>query len=153
MPQSNAELISKPEPKAEPEAEKGAWFEDFGPMHELWSRFERGMQIMLGVALITMFGFLGESWGGENIPYTSIMTAVFHVAWAFAISITTGPAVLLLGTIAGRTLPITRRTRGRIYMFVLLAMLSYCWGVLYFSTGDVIVALFEATGALAPREL
>ena len=84
-------------PDQEKEPSDGAWFDDFGPMHEVWVRFERGMQILLGVALITMIGFLGESWGGENIPYENIMKAIFRVAWAFAIAVMTGPFVLLLG--------------------------------------------------------
>ncbi len=109
-------------PEQDEETDRGAWFEDFGPMHEVWIRFERGMQILLGVALITMFGFLGESWGGENIPYEDIMLGVYKVAWAFAIAIMTGPLVLLLGMFAGRFLPFTRRTRGRFYLCVLVAM-------------------------------
>lgn len=140
----------KPESESESESEKGIWFEDFGPMHDVWTRFERGMQIMLGVALITMFGFLGESWGGESIPYTNIMKAILNVSWAFAISVMTSPAVLLFGMLARRLLPISRRTRGRIYALVLLVMLSYCWFVLYHSTGDVISALFKATGSPDP---
>jgi hypothetical protein len=105
---------------------------------------------MLGVALITMFGFLGESWGGENIPYASIMKAILNVGWAFVVSVMTSPAVLLFGMIARRMLPISRSTRGRIYMVVLLAMLGYCWFILYNSTGDVIAALFTATGSPNP---
>jgi hypothetical protein len=137
-------------PQQESKPERNTFFEDFGPMHELWMRLERGMQIMLGLALITMFGFLGESWGGENIPYNSIMTAILRVSWAFAISIMTSPVILALGIIAGRTLPLSRRSRGRIYMIVLLAMLAYCWAALYISTGNVIGSLFDATGTAFP---
>ena len=133
-------------PDQEKESDKGTWYDDFGPMHDLWIRLERGMQIMLGVALITMIGFLGESWGGQNIPYANIMMAVYRVSWAFAVSIMTSPVILLLGTIAGRYSPISRRTRGRIYLFVLLTMLSYCWAMLYISTVDVIESLVTATG-------
>ena len=130
----------------EKQSDNGAWFDDFGPMHEVWIRLERGMQIMLGVALITMFGFLGESWGGENIPYANIMTAVYRVSWAFAISIITSPFILLLGMVARRYSLTSRRTRGRIYLLVLLAMLSYCWVMLYISAVDVIESLVAATG-------
>ena len=132
------------EPAKEPE--DGTWFEDFGPMHDVWIRFERGMQILLGVALITMFGFLGESWGGENIPYRDIMMGVYKVAWAFAISIMTGPIVLLIGMFARRFLPFSRKTRGRCYLVALIAMCIYCWLMLYTSTVDVILALINATG-------
>jgi hypothetical protein len=130
----------------EKESDDGAWFEDFGPMHDVWIRFERGMQILLGVALITMIGFLGESWGGENIPYESIMVAVFRVSWAFAISVMASPTILLLGMFARRHLPFSRRTRGRFYLVALIAMLGYCWTVLYLSAWDVITSLIEATG-------
>lgn len=130
----------------EQERDSGAWFEDFGPMHDIWIRFERGMQILLGVALITMFGFLGESWGGENIPYTNIMKAVYRVSWAFAISIMTSPIILAIGMIARRYLPYSRRARGRVYLFVLVAMLAYCWSLLYVSVIDVIESLVTATG-------
>ena len=133
-------------PDREEAAEDGAWFDDFGPMHAVWVRFERGMQILLGVALITMIGFLGESWGGENIPYENIMMAVYRVSWAFAISIMLGPFILLLGMLARRFLPFSRRTRGRIYLFALIAMCGYCWLVLYTSAVDVIESLIAATG-------
>ena len=133
-------------PEQEKESDKGTWFDDFGPMHDVWMRLERGMQIMLGVALITLFGFLGESWGGENIPYADIMSAVYRVSWAFAISIMTSPVILGLGLIARRYLPISRGTRGRIYLFVLLTMLIYCWVMLYMSSTDVIKSLVAATG-------
>ncbi len=128
------------------ETDRGAWFDDFGPMHEVWIRFERGMQILLGVALITMFGFLGESWGGDNIPYRDIMIGVYKVAWAFAIAIMTGPLTLLLGMLSSRFLPFSRRARGRFYLCVLIAMCAYCWLMLYSSAVDVIEALIEATG-------
>lgn len=124
----------------------GSWFDDFGPMHEVWIRFERGMQILLGVALITIIGFLGESWGGENIPYQNIMVAVYRVSWAFAISIMTGPVMLLLGMLARRLLPFSRRTRGRIYLCALVAMCGYCWVILYISAYDVIQSLIVSTG-------
>jgi hypothetical protein len=133
-------------PDQENEQGEATWFDDFGPMHEVWIRFERGMQILLGVALITMIGFLGESWGGENIPYKNIMVAVFRVSWAFSISIMTGPFILLLGIFARRFLPFSRETRGRFYLFVLVAMCGYCWLVLYTSAVDVIEALIAATG-------
>ncbi len=134
----------------EQEPESGAWFDDFGPMHDVWIRFERGMQILLGVALITMFGFLGESWGGENIPYQNIMTAVYRVSWAFAISIMSPPVILGLGMIARRYLPYSRRARGRAYLVALLIMLAYCWSMLYVSVVDVIESLVTATGIEKP---
>ena len=133
-------------PDQEKESEPGSFFDDFGPMHELWIRLERGMQIMLGVALITMFGFLGESWGGENIPYPEIMKGVYRVSWAFAVSIMTSPAILLLGLAAARVSSISRRARGRIYFVVLMAMLVYCFTLLYISTIDVMQSLVAATG-------
>ncbi len=105
---------------------------------------------MLGVAVITMFGFLGESWGGENIPYKNIMTAVYRVSWAFAISIMTSPIVLGLGLIARRYDWISRRARGRIYLLVLFSMLGYCWANLYLSAVDVVESLAVATGAGEP---
>ncbi|MFK8051301.1 MAG: hypothetical protein AB8B81_22950 [Halioglobus sp.] len=130
----------------EKDADSGSWFDDFGPMHDVWIRLERGMQVMLGVAVITMFGFLGESWGGENIPYADIIKGVLRVSWAFAISIMTSPIVLGLGLIARRYSWLSRRTRGRIYLLVLLCMLGYCWLSLYISTVDVVKALAAATG-------
>ncbi len=133
-------------PEQDEDTDRGAWFEDFGPMHEVWIRFERGMQILLGVALITMFGFLGESWGGENIPYADIMLGVYKVAWAFAIAIMTGPVALLLGMFARKFLPFSRRTRGRVYLCVLVVMCVYCWLILYTSAVDVIESLIAATG-------
>lgn len=133
-------------PDQEEKSKEGAWFDDFGPMHDVWIRFERGMQILLGVALITMIGFLGESWGGEDIPYQSIMMAIYRVAWAFAISVMTGPLVLLLGMFARRFLPFSRRNRGRFYLCILVAMCGYCWLMLYTSAVDVIESLITATG-------
>jgi hypothetical protein len=138
------------EQEREQEADSGAWLDDFGPMHEVWIRFERGMQILLGVALITMFGFLGESWGGENIPYQNIMKAVYRVSWAFAIAIMSPPIILGLGLIARRYLPYSRRTRGRAYLVALLIMLAYCWSMLYVSVVDVIESLVTATGIEKP---
>ena len=132
------------------QSEEGAWFDDFGPMHDVWIRFERGMQILLGVALITIIGFLGESWGGENIPYSNIMLGVYRVSWAFAISIMTGPFVLLLGMFARRYLPFSRRTRGRFYLLALVVMCGYCWITLYTSAVDVIESLSAATGVEGP---
>lgn len=85
---------------------------------------------MLGVPLITMFGFLRESGGGEDIPNVTIMKAILNVSWDFAISVMTSPAVSLFGMVARRILPISRATRERIYMIVLLAMLRYCRFVL-----------------------
>ncbi len=41
----------------EQESESVAWFDDFGPMHDVWIRFERGMQILLGVALLIMLAY------------------------------------------------------------------------------------------------
>lgn len=134
----------------ENDADTGSWFDEFGPMHDVWIRLERGMQVMLGVAVITMFGFLGESWGGENIPYANIVMAVYRVSWAFAISIMTSPLVLGLGLIARRYSWVTRRTRGRIYLFVLFLMLAYCWGILYVSAVDVVDSLAAATGVEEP---
>ena len=128
------------------EADTSSWFEDFGPMHDLWIRLERGMQVMLGVAVITMFGFLGESWGGENVPYTNIITAVYRVSWAFAICIMTSPVVLGLGLIARKYSWLSRQARGRIYLLVLLIMLGYCWAILYVSAVDVVESLAAATG-------
>ena len=137
-------------PEQEKEADTGSWFDDFGPMDDLWIRLERGMQVMLGVAVITMFGFLGESWGGENIPYANIITAVYRVSWAFAISIMTSPVVLGLGLIARRYSWVSRRVRGRIYLIVLFSMLGYCWVILYVSAVDVVESLAAATGVEDP---
>ena len=137
-------------PEQEKEADTGSWFDDFGPMHDVWIRLERGMQVMLGVAVITMFGFLGESWGGENIPYANIITAVYRVSWAFAISIMTSPVVLGLGLIARRYSWTSRRARGRIYLLVLFSMLGYCWVILYVSAVDVVESLATATGVGDP---
>lgn len=134
----------------ENEADTGSWYDDFGPMHDVWIRLERGMQVMLGVAVITMFGFLGESWGGDDIPYANIMTAVYRVSWAFAVSIMTSPLVLGLGLIARRYSWVSRRTRGRIYLLVLFSMLVYCWGILYVSAVDVVDSLAMATGVGVP---
>ena len=39
-------------PDQEKESGKGTWFDDFGPMHDIWIRFERGMQIMLEIAAL-----------------------------------------------------------------------------------------------------
>ncbi|MEH6557246.1 MAG: hypothetical protein V7459_12820 [Oceanicoccus sp.] len=132
--------------------ENRVWFSDFGPMHELWLRLERGMQIILGVALITIFGFLGESWGSENVPYDNIIAAAYRIAWAFAVSIFLSPFVFTLGIIASKTLPASRETRGRIYLVVLLLGLGYCWTLLYVSTADVLEALVEVTGAASPLD-
>ena len=41
-------------PDQNKESEPGSFFDDFGPIHELWIRLERGMQIMLGVVLMAM---------------------------------------------------------------------------------------------------
>ena len=35
-------------PDQEKESDPGSFFDGFGPMHELWIRLERGMQIMPG---------------------------------------------------------------------------------------------------------
>ena len=137
-------------PEKSKEADTGSWFEDFGPMHDLWIRLERGMQVMLGVAVITMFGFLGESWGGENIPYANIMMAVYRVSWAFAVSIMTSPIVLGLGLVARRYSWLSRRTRGQIYLLVMFCMLGYCWALLYISAADVLGSLAAATGVEQP---
>lgn len=133
------------------EADSGSWFDEFGPMHDIWIRLERGMQVMLGLAVITMFGFLGESWGGENIPYDSIMAAVYRVSWAFAVSIMTSPIAFGLGMLARRYTRISRRARGRIYLIVLFSMLGYCWMMLYVSTVDVVESLAAATGVGDPH--
>lgn len=133
-------------PEHDKGTDPGSWFEDFGPMHDVWIRLERGMQVMLGVAVITMFGFLGESWGGENIPYANIIKAVYLVSWAFAVSIMTSPIVLGLGLIARRYSWTSRRARGRIYLIVLVVMLGYCWAALYISAVDVVESLASATG-------
>ena len=131
-------------------ADNRSWFNDFGPMHDLWLRLERGMQIVLGVALITIFGFLGESWGSENVPYDNVIAAAYRIAWAFAVSIFLSPCVLALGIVASKTLPVSRETRGRIYLITLLLGLGYCWILLYVSTADVLEALVEVTGAASP---
>jgi uncharacterized membrane protein len=139
-------------PENEKPSESHTFFEDFGPEHEVWIRFERGMQIMLGVALITIFGFLGESWGQENIPYTNIMAAISSIGWAFAISVMLSPGVLLFAMFARRFLPFSREMRGRLYMVVFLCVLSYCWALLYVSTIDLIGAFVDATGAANPDD-
>ncbi len=132
--------------------ENRSWFNEFGPMHDLWLRLERGMQIILGVALITIFGFLGESWGSENVPYDSIIAAAYRIAWAFAVSILLSPCIFTLGIIASKTLPVSRENRGRIYLVVLLLGLGYCWTLLYVSTAEVLEALVEATGVVSPLD-
>ena len=137
-------------PEQEKEADTGLWFDEFSPMHDVWIRLERGMQVMLGVAVLTMFGFLGESWGGENIPYANIMKSVYRVSWAFAVSIMTSPVALGLGLIARRYSWVSRRVRGRIYLIVLLTMLVYCWVILYVSAVDVVESLAAATGVEDP---
>ena len=119
-------------------------------MHDLWIRLERGMQVMLGVAVITMFGFLGESWGGDNIPYANIMLAVYRVSWAFAVSIMTSPIVLGLGLVARRYSWFSRRIRGQIYLLVMFCMLGYCSVLLYVSAIDVMDSLAAATGVEEP---
>ncbi|MFT5578065.1 MAG: hypothetical protein ACI9WS_000817 [Paraglaciecola psychrophila] len=132
------------------ETESRSFFEEFGPLHEIWARFERGMQIMLGVALITLFGFLGESWGGDDVPYEAILAAVFRIAWAFSIMIFLSPAVMLLVLVARKIGLLTRKMRGVLYFIILLAALLYCWSMLYISTIEVVNALVEATNIAHP---
>jgi hypothetical protein len=131
--------------KQQSETDSPSFFAEFGPLHDVWVRFERGMQIMLGVALITLFGFLGESWGAEEVPYEALMAAVFRIAWAFSIMIFLSPAVMLFVMVARKIGLLTRKVRGVLYLIILLATLLYCWSLLYISTIEVIVAMVEAT--------
>jgi hypothetical protein len=132
------------------ETDNPSFFEEFGPLHDVWVRFERGMQIMLGVALITLFGFLGESWGADEVPYVAVMAAVFRIAWAFSIMIFLSPAVMLFILAARKSRLLTRKLRGVLYLIILLGTLLYCWSLLYVSTMEVINAIVEATDIAHP---
>jgi len=127
-----------------------SFFEDFGPMHEVWIRFERGMQIMLGVALITLFGFLGESWGADNVPYDALVAATFRIGWAFTLVIFLSPGVMLFILIARQVDLLTRKLRGILYLSILLGTLLYCWSLLYISTVEVINAMIKAVDIVHP---
>ena len=134
----------------ETEINSHSFFEEFGPVHEVWIRFERGMQIILGVSLITLFGFLGESWGSDNVPYEALIGAFFRISWAFMIAVFLSPGVMLFSIFARRIRPFTRELRGRFYLLVLLATLLYCWSLLYISTIEVVDAMVEATEIAHP---
>jgi len=136
------------EQKTKPDSH--SFFEEFGPEHSVWIRFERGMQIILGVALITLFGFLGESWGSDNVPYESLLGAFFRIGWGFTVAVFLSPSVMLFSLVARRIRPFNRELRGRFYLLVLLATLLYCWNLLFLSTTEVVEAMVKATNITQP---
>ncbi len=64
---------------------------DFGPGHQVWQYLERGVQIVLGVAAISLVTFLGEVWGNDDVPYEAIFVGLWWFGYGFMIALLPTP--------------------------------------------------------------
>ena len=123
-----------------------AFMEDFGPEHRLWSHIERGTQIVTGLFLITMAGFLGESWGNDGVPYAEILRAIGWVGYCFFVITLMTPATVFVIVFLRRLTPLNRGQRGLVYFCILMGTGAYCWFNLWAGTVDVIRAIAVSQG-------
>lgn len=133
------------EPDGDPELVRPRHF-DITPSHPTWTHLERGIQIVLGVALVTVITFLGESWGEPDVPYRKIFPPLGNVGFAFIGSLLITPLAGYVGMLLRATtrLPNYRINQIRAVGFNLILLVLVA--VLYLSARDFLFALMEARG-------
>lgn len=123
---------------------------DISPSHPIWIQMERGIQIILGLSLVTAFNFLGEAWGAPNVPYDKLFPSIGAIGIAFIYSLLITPIAGYVGMILRATtnLPGYRINQIRAVLFN-IALLAFVV-VFFVEAGTFLAALVEATG-LDPR--
>ncbi|MEG9861937.1 MAG: hypothetical protein V6Z81_05475 [Parvularculales bacterium] len=131
------------EPRHEPPTSS---FFNLTPFDSLWQQMERGIQIIFGIGLITLFGFLGEAWGAPNVPYEAIFRtiALFGLCFMCTIFITPMALYLYMALRLWTNLSVVRINQIRTGLFnILLLFLAI---LLYVQVRELVIAMVEAQG-------
>lgn len=119
---------------------------DISVSDPMWQHIERGVQIVLGVALVTSFTFLGESWGQEDVPYLELFRSMGNVGFAFVASLLITPVGVLLSLFLRWSTSLTPTRINQIRALLLLITLVVFVTIFYVSARDFLLALMEAQG-------
>jgi hypothetical protein len=119
---------------------------DITPTHPIWQQMERGVQIILGFSLITVFHFLGESWGQPNVPYAQIFPAIGSVGIAFIYSLLITPVAGYFGMILRAVTPLPNYRINQIRAVIFNITLISLVVVFFIEASYFITVLMEATG-------
>jgi len=119
---------------------------DITPTHPIWQQMERGVQIILGFSLLTVFHFLGESWGQPNVPYAQIFPAIGTVGIAFIYSLLITPVAGYFGMILRAFTPLPHYRINQIRAVIFNIMLISLVVVFFVQASYFIGVLMEATG-------
>lgn len=123
---------------------------DISPSHPIWTQMERGIQIILGLSLVTGFHFLGESWGEANVPYAKLFPPLGNVGMAFIASLLITPVAGYIGILLRALTPLpnyrVNQIRAIIFNIVLLALL-----LIFFSQAQIFIAALAEAAGLDPR--
>ncbi|MGD1933350.1 MAG: hypothetical protein ACFB0Z_02390 [Candidatus Phaeomarinobacter sp.] len=122
---------------------------EFGPGHQVWQYLERGAQIVTGVSAISASTFLGEAWGGENVPYEAIFVALWWLGYGFIVALAPTPLCWALVPILGQPTPERPRQRRILQgwaVFSLVAPLVIAFWMFLFAAQTMIYNLAISQG-------